>query len=292
MRMSKNQLAWLLVTPALLVLFFVGGLPLLAVLNISFHDIFTYGNKYWVGAEWYRDILGSQRFYGSLGRSFLFSSFVLIIEIPLGIYLALCIPKRGIGVSISLICLALPLLVPWNMISIIWKSVLNEQTGLLGMMFEAIGFELNWKLNPVHTWLSILTIDVWHWTSLVAILCYSSLATIPGQYYQAAAIDGASRIQVFRFVELPKMSQVLLMALLLRFMDSFLIYTEPFRFNAGGPDNTTMFLAMDLGEDVAAFNYGPSAARSVIYFIFVLCVAWAFNTALRYQNRYDAKLER
>ena len=69
-------------------------------------------------------------------------------------------------------------------------------------------------------------------------------------------------------------------------MDSFMIYIEPFLINAGGPQNATMFLAMDLGEEIAAFNYGPSAARSVIYFLFVLTVAWLFKASL--SNRQAA----
>lgn len=289
--MTKNQLAWILVTPSLLILLVVGGIPLLTVVNFSFQDVFTPGNQFWIGTDWYQDILSSERFYASLGRSLLFSVLILAIEIPLGIYLALCLPKRGISVSIFLICLALPLLVPWNMISIIWIAVLNADTGILGSALAEMGFHLDWKFNPVHTWLSIIVIDVWHWTSLVTILCYSSLTTIAQPFYQAAAIDGATRIQVFRFIELPKMGQVLMMAFLLRFMDSFLIFIEPFNFNAGGPKNSTMFLAMDLGQEVAAFNYGPSAARSVIYFGFILCVAWSFNAALNYQNRDKQKLE-
>ena len=289
--MNSNQLAWVLVAPSVVILFIVGGVPLLTVVNFSFHDVFTAGNKFWVGTDWYSEVLQSERFYNSFARSLLFSALVLAVEIPLGIFLALCLPKRGIGVSISLVCLALPLLVPWNMISMIWVSLLNEQSGILGMAIAKLGIHLDWKFNPIHTWFAIVVIDVWHWTSLVAILCYSSLSTIPAPFYQAAAIDGASRIQVFRFVELPKMKQVLTMALLLRFMDSFLIFTEPFRFNAGGPKNSTMFLAMDLGEEVAAFNYGPSAARSVIYFVFILCVAWAFNSFLNRQNQDYKKLE-
>lgn len=289
--MNKNQLAWILVSPSLLILLVVGGIPLLTIVNFSFLDVFSPGNEFWVGVDWYRELLGSQRLFNSLARSLLFSALILCVEIPLGIYLALCLPKRGIGVSICLICLALPLLVPWNMISIIWLAVINEQNGILGIALNSMGFHLDWKFNPVHTWLAIITIDVWHWTSLVTILCYSSLTTIAAPFYQAAAIDGATRFQVFRFIELPKMGQVLMMALLLRFMDSFLIYIEPFSFNAGGPNNKTMFLAMELGEEVAAFNYGPSAARSVIYFLFILCVAWSFNAALTYQNRDNKRLD-
>ena len=88
--------------------------------------------------------------------------------------------------------------------------------------------------------------DVWHWTSLVALLCYAGLLSIPDAYYQAAKIDGASRWAVFRYIQLPKMKRVLLIAVLLRFMDSFMIYTEPFVVTGGGPGNSTTFLSIDL----------------------------------------------
>lgn len=288
--MTGNRIPWLLVLPALILLFVIGGIPLITVVNFSFHDVFTLGNEFWVGTDWFIELLRSERLYDSLGRSFLFSVLVLLIEIPLGIYLALCLPKKGVLVSVCMVILALPLLVPWNMISMIWLSVLNEETGLLGGLFAMLHIDLNWKFNPLHTWAMIILIDVWHWTSLVTILCYSALSTIPQPYYQAAAIDSADRFQVFRHIELPRMKQVLMMAFLLRFMDSFLIYIEPFQFNAGGPNDATMFLGIELGQEIAAFNYGPSAARSVIYFIFILTVAWAFNMLLNRTSDMDREV--
>ena len=88
--------------------------------------------------------------------------------------------------------------------------------------------------------------DVWHWTSLVVLLSYAGLQAIPDAYYQAAKIDGASRWAVFRYIQLPKMRRVLIIAVLLRFMDSFMIYTEPFVLTGGGPGNATTFLSIDL----------------------------------------------
>ena len=81
--------------------------------------------------------------------------------------------------------------------------------------------------------------DVWHWTSLVVLLAYAGLISIPDAYYQAAKIDGASRWAVFRYIQLPKMKRVLTIAILLRFMDSFMIYTEPSVLTGGGPGNAT-----------------------------------------------------
>jgi glycerol transport system permease protein len=276
---DQNNSGWVFVLPAVLILGFVGLIPLITVINYSFFDIFILESRFWVGLEWYGGIISSGRFWASFGRSTLFSVLVLVIQIPLGIAIALCIPRRKFWVGIALAVVALPLLVPWNMIPSLWLSLLNPDTGILGRAMTYIGWSLDWKLSVSLTWLVIIVMDVWHWTSLVVILCYSALTTIPASYYQAAAIDGASPLQVFRHIQLPKLYHVLLMAILLRFMDSFMIYTEAFPINAGGPHNATMFLAVDLGEEIKAFNYGPSAARSVLYFLIVLSVAWMFTKA-------------
>ena len=276
---DQNNSGWVFVLTAVLILGFVGLIPLITVINYSFFDIFILESRFWVGLEWYGGIISSGRFWASFGRSTLFSVLVLVIQIPLGIAIALCIPRRKFWIGIALAVVALPLLVPWNMISSLWLSLLNPDTGILGRAMTYIGWSSDWKLSISLTWLVIIAMDVWHWTSLVVILCYSALTTIPPSYYQAAAIDGASPLQVFRHIQLPKLYHVLLMAILLRFMDSFMIYTEAFPINAGGPHNATMFLAVDLGEDIKAFNYGPSAARSVLYFLIVLSVAWMFTKA-------------
>jgi glycerol transport system permease protein len=276
---DSNNAGWIFVLPAVLVLGLVGLIPLITVINYSFFEIFILDARFWVGSEWYNEIISSDRFWASFGRSALFSALILTIQIPLGIAVALCIPRRQFWVGIALAVVALPLLVPWNMIPSLWLSLLNPETGILGRLFPITGWPPDWKLSVPHTWAVIIAMDVWHWTSLVVILCYSALTTIPASYYQAAAIDGAGPWQVFLFIQLPKLYHVLLMAILLRFMDSFMIYTEAFPINAGGPGGATMFLAVDLGEEIKAFNYGPSAARSVLYFLIVLTVAWTFTKA-------------
>ena len=257
------------------------------MINYSFFEIFILDARFWVGIEWYAEIISSGRFWASFGRSILFSILILVIQIPLGVAIALCIPRGKVWVGLTLAVIALPLLVPWNMIPSLWLSLLNPNTGILGQLFPYVGWPDDWKLSALHTWLVIIAMDVWHWTSLVVILCYSALTTIPAPQYQAAAIDSAGPWQVFRFIQLPKLRHVLLMAILLRFMDSFMIYTEAFPINAGGPDGATMFLAIDLGEEIKAFNYGPSAARSVIYFLIVLTVAWTFSKAQGRLGRED-----
>jgi glycerol transport system permease protein len=281
---NRDNTGWFFVLPAMLVLGLVGLIPLITVVNYSFFEIFILDARFWVGTEWYVEIIRSDRFWASFGRSALFSILILTIQIPLGIAIALCIPRGKFWVGLTLSLIALPLLVPWNMIPSLWLSLLNPDSGILGRLMLYVGWSTDWKLSATQTWMVLITMDVWHWTGLIVILCYGALTTIPTSHYQAAAIDAAGPWQVFRFIQLPKLYHVLLMAVLLRFMDSFMIYTEAFPINAGGPNGATMFLAVDLGEEIKAFNYGPSAARSVLYFLIVLTVAWAFSKA---QDRLD-----
>lgn len=283
MQRDDNR-AWVFVLPAMLVLAFVGVIPLVINAWHSLFDIFTLDQKFWVGGEWYAEILGSTRFYESLGRSLGFSTAVICVQFPLGLAIALMMPKSGLMRSLCLVLLAIPLMVPWNMIPTIWLSLINPDSGYLGRLMVWLGIGFDYKFTALHTWILLVAMDTWHWVGLVAILSCSGLSGISSSYYQAAAIDQATRWQVFRHIELPKLGGVLTMALLLRFMDSFMIYTEAFGINAGGPGTATAFLSLDLGEDIKAFNYGPAAARSVIYFAISLVIVWTFWRALNRQR--------
>ncbi|WP_029076281.1 carbohydrate ABC transporter permease [Kaistia adipata] len=276
-----NQKAWFLVLPVLLLVAFSAVIPLMTVVNYSVQDTFGNNEFFWAGTAWFEEILHSQRFHEALARNLIFSAIILAIQIPLGIVVALSMPRKGIGVSICLVLMALPLLIPWNVVGTIWQVFGRVDIGLLGHTLEAIGIDYNYVRDPLDAWFTIILMDVWHWTSLVALLCYAGLVSIPEAYYQAARIDGASRWAVFRYIQLPKMNRVLLIAVLLRFMDSFMIYTEPFVVTGGGPGNSTTFLSIDLVKmAVGQFDLGPAAAMSIVYFLVVLLFSWIFYTVM------------
>lgn len=276
-----NHKAWFLVLPVVVTVAFSAVIPLMTVVNYSLQDIFDPQTRYFVGTEWFQMVLGNERIHAALGRQLLFSLAVLLIEIPLGIGIALTMPKRGPWVSVCLILLALPLLVPWNVVGTIWQIFARPDIGLLGRFINELGISYNYTGNPLHAWLTVLVMDVWHWTSLVVLLCYAGLQAIPDAYYQAARIDGASRFAIFRHIELPKLKGVLLIAVLLRFMDSFMIYAEPFVLTGGGPGSSTTFLSQLLTTmAVGQFDIGPAAAFSLIYFLIILLFSYVFYTAM------------
>ena len=277
----QNNKAWFMVMPVLILVAISAIIPLMTVVNYSVQDTFGNNEFFWVGTEWFQEILSSERFHNALLRTLLFSGLILAIEIPLGILIALAMPKRGWGVSVCLVLMALPLLIPWNVVGTIWQVFGRVDIGLLGYGLASLGIDYNYTQNNLDAWLTLILMDVWHWTSLVVLLCYSGLVSIPEVYYQAARIDGASRWAVFRFIQLPKIKRVLLIAVLLRFMDSFMIYTEPFVVTGGGPGNITTFLSIDLVQmAVGQFDLGPAAAMSLIYFLIILLVCWIFYTVM------------
>ncbi|MDK1493420.1 sugar ABC transporter permease [Sinorhizobium sp. 7-81] len=281
MEKTWNNKAWFMVLPVLVLVAFSAVIPLMTVVNYSVQDTFGNNEFFWAGTDWFLDVLESDRFWDALTRNLIFSAIILAIEIPLGIVIALNMPKKGIGVPICLVLMALPLLIPWNVVGTIWQVFGRVDIGLLGRTLASLGVNYNYVQNPLDAWVTLIIMDVWHWTSLVVLLCYAGLVSIPDAYYQAAKIDGASRWSVFRYIQLPKMKRVLLIAFLLRFMDSFMIYTEPFVVTGGGPGNSTTFLSIDLVKmAIGQFDLGPAAALSIIYFLIILLLSWIFYTVM------------
>lgn len=272
-----NNKAWFMVLPVLLIVAFNAIVPLMTVVNYSVQDSFGNNLFFFEGARWFREVLASERFHAALLRQFAFSFIILLIEIPLGVIIALSMPRAGIWASVCLVLMALPLLIPWNVVGAMWNIFALPDIGLLGHAINAMGIHYNFTSQPFAAWFTVVLMDVWHWTSLVVLLAYAGLRSIDDAFYQAARIDGASRWAVFRHIQLPKLGRVLTIAVLLRFMDSFMIYTEPFVLTGGGPGNATTFLSIDLDKAaLGEFNLGIAAAMSLIYFLMTLLVCWLF----------------
>jgi len=295
MTKTVNNKAWLFVLPVFAIVAFSAVLPLMTVVNYSVQDTFGNNQFFWNGIGWFQELLDPStelggRFFGALWRTLLFSAIILMIEVPLGIAVALAMPREGWTVALCLVLMALPLLIPWNVVGTIWQVFARGDIGLLGWTVNHLGIDYNYTNDPIDAWVTLIVMDVWHWTSLVALLCYAGLKSIPDAYYQAARIDGASRWAVFRTIQLPKMRRVLLIAVLLRFMDSFMIYTEPFVITGGGPGNATTFLSIDLVKlALGQFDLGKAAAMSLVYNLIILAICWVFYTVM---TNVDAERER
>jgi glycerol transport system permease protein len=264
-----------LLAPALAVMMVAGFIPLAIVMFYSIHDTFA-GNAFiYVGGAWYASVLSSPEFWHSLGLSFGFALLSLAIQIPLGLYVALKMPREGALSTAIIIVIAVPLLTPSIVVGYLWKVLSLEGAGLLPAFAGLFGFQ--WDMNSVAvSWATLALMDAWHWTSLVVLLCHAGLKAIPDDMYRAARIDAARPFAVFRHIQLPRLKTVLLIAILLRFMDAFMIYAEPLVVTRGGPGVSTTFLSHELVQTATIqFDLGEGGAMSVIYLLIVLAVSWA-----------------
>jgi glycerol transport system permease protein len=288
MNKTLNHRAWWMVLPVLILVAMNAVIPLMTVVNFSVQEEF-YGEFSFIGTQWFADTLTDERFQKSLMRQLGFTFTILAIQIPLGIAIALTIPRSGRWASVCLVLMALPLLIPWNVVGAMWNIYALPDIGFLGYVLNAgagffghdptTGPWFDYTQEPVAAWFTVILMDVWHWTSLVVLLAYAGLQSIDNAYYQAARIDGASRWAVFRYIQLPKMKHTLTIAVLLRFMDSFMIYTEVSVLTGGGPGNSTTFLSIDLVKiALGQQDLGNAAAMSIIYFLMILLVSWLFYT--------------
>ena len=282
MNKTVNNRAWFLVLPVVLSVAFSAIIPLMTVVNYSIQDVLGPNQRVFVGGEWFQEVLRDPEIHSAFFRQLFYSLVVLILEVPLGIAVALAMPASGWRASLSLVLIALPLLIPWNVVGTIWQIFGRSDIGLAGYVINHLGIAYNYTSSARDAWLTVLVMDVWHWTPLVALMCYAGLRAIPDAFYQAARIDGASTLNIFRFIQLPKLRGVLVIAILLRFMDSFMIYTEPFVLTGGGPGDATTFLSQILTRmAVGQFDVGKAAAFSLVYFLIIQALSYIFYTVIQ-----------
>lgn len=277
----KNR-AWWFLLPSLAVMSLSAFIPLMTVINYAQYNVFPGSAPQFVGMQNFIEVFKDPVFISSLRRQVLFSILILLIEIPLGLGIALSLPKKGKWVGWSLVLLGVPLLIPWNVVGIIWRVFTRSDLGAVPKIFEWFGYAgYNAASNPGDAWWTVVTMDVWHWTPLVVLLCYAGVQAIPEEFYRAAKIDGASAWAKFRYVTLPKLKHALILAVLLRFMDSFKIYAEPFQLTGGGPGNATTFLSIYTSRKaIGGFNMGMGAAISIVYFFLVILLSWLLYTIM------------
>jgi len=137
----QNQKGWLFVVPALALVALNAVIPLMAVVNYSVQETFGSNLFFFEGVKWFEQVLHSDRFHAALARQLVFSSIVLAIEIPLGVAIALAMPRRGPWVSVCLVLMALPLLIPWNVVGAMWNIFARHDSRMIGRSLKNLGFD-------------------------------------------------------------------------------------------------------------------------------------------------------
>jgi multiple sugar transport system permease protein len=278
---ASRRRGLLLVAPAFTVLVLLTGYPALYVLWLSLqHRIPVFGIAEFAGLGHYWFLAQDPRFWNAAGTTGLFTLASVLLELVLGVLVALALyarPRgRRLGFSLLLLAWAMPAVVTAKL----FEWLYHPAAGLVNVVL--VGRTLNWLGDPVLALPAVILADVWRTMPFVAILAYARLLTIPSELYEAAQVDGASRLGMLRHITLPLLRQIVMIAVLFRTLDAVRAFDIMFVLTGGGPANTTETLTVYAYRGLfQMLQLGFGSAIGVIVFVLVMTVAWAYLRLLR-----------
>ncbi len=195
----------------------------------------------------YERLMADGPFWAAVGRTLIFTTIAVTLELILGVLVALAVHHSGVGRGLARTLTLIPWVLPTSALALGWIWMFNDQFGVVNDLLLRVGVLSQpraWLGEPVGASTALVLADVWKTTPFIALLVLAGLQTIPQQLYDAAAIDGASRWQRFRRITLPMLQPVLFVAVLFRALQSFGIFDLVYVMTGGGPGGATEMVAL------------------------------------------------
>lgn len=266
---------WMLILPCTVLILVNGILPGITVFNYSFRTIFTGRVSTYVGLDNYRRLIASPEFHNAIKNSLFILAESLAIQIPLGLAIALAIPKRGKLAAFCLVILAIPMVTPSLVGGYMWRLLCRREVGPYSTLLHNLGYDYS-LVKPFDAMQTIVAIDVWQWTPLVVILLYTALVSLPSEPFEAAKIDRANDWKIFRHITLPALKFPIIIAFLLRLMDNFRIFDSVWIMTGGGPGRATEVLSIITARQaLQSFAFGYAGTISLVYLLFAMVLSYA-----------------
>jgi len=271
--LSDKAIAWIFVTPTILLLLAINIYPLFYAISMSFTNF--YANKIgkeikWVGLKNYIKVLGKESVWERMQVTANFMFWTLLIQALIGLGLALLLNKKFKGNELLTTLIVLPMMLSPAVVGTFWTYLYNPQVGVFSYImnffynFGPIDMIGSSVLAP---W-SIVIVDTWMWTPFTMLICLAGLRSIPDYLYEAAEVDRASRWQQFIYITLPSVLPFLLLALLFRGIENFKMFDMVVELTSGGPGSTTELASIQLKREAfEKWKTGYSSAYAVILFV-------------------------
>ena len=271
--LSDRAVAWIFITPTLLLLLAINIYPLIYAITMSFTNF--YANKLgkeieWVGLKNYVKILGKEAIWERMQITASFMFWTLLLQAIIGLGLALLLNKKFKGNELLTTLIVLPMMLSPAVVGVFWTYLYNPQVGLFNYIvnffydfgsFDMIGSS---TLAP---W-AIVIVDTWMWTPFTMLICLAGLRSIPDYLYEAAEVDRANRLQQFIYITLPSVLPFLLLALLFRGIENFKMFDMVVELTSGGPGSATELASIQLKREAfEKWKTGYSSAYAVILFV-------------------------
>jgi multiple sugar transport system permease protein len=275
--LSQKRLAFLMVSPSMILIAIVAAYPILYAVWLSLHEysVRVAGLSRWagpLGLRNYTTALQDSEFWSALVTTLVFTASSVFLELVIGLAMALAMHSafRGQGVLRTVV------LVPWAVLTVVtgimWRTIFESPQGLVNSI---IGGDTVWLGQEPHALIVIIVADTWKTAPFMALLILAGLQTIPGEIYEAAKVDGATMWQRFRKITLPLLTPAILVALIFRTLDALRIFDLPYILTKGANGTTTLSL---IAQRTFAENriYGLGAALSILTFIVVMIVSFTY----------------
>lgn len=279
--MRESWGPWLMLAPTFIVLTAVGIYPLGYSLWISLHDYHPSNPSFPQGFIWFENYVNvflDHHARHALGLTAIFTVSSVGASLVIGFALALLFNQRLPGLAIARSLILIPMLVTPIAVGITWRIMYNPDLGVINHLLGLFGIPgQGWLASMNQSLLSVIIVDVWQWTPFMFLILYAGIRSLPRSPFESAAIDGATRLQVFFFVTLPMMRPVIVLAVLLRAVDSVRTFDQIFMMTRGGPNLTTDLVSLYLQRvNFKFFDIGYGAALSWVFLVLLMATVIAF----------------
>ena len=229
--------------PTVLIFSALTVLPIFNILFLSFHRVeWESGKSVWTFVEFlnYSRLLRDSVFHAGILNTIIFAICTVSAQILIGFALALLVSSIHRARVLFRAIFILPILVPGIVIGAVWKLMYSTEFGVINQISHVIGLPtIDWLGNPNLALLSVIIVDVWHWTPFCFLLLLAGLESMPQDVYEAAKVDGVSKFQELRYITLPLMIPTIVVTFIFRLIISFKVFDEIFLLTAGGPGTAT-----------------------------------------------------
>ncbi len=272
-RWRRYLASYTMIAPALILYLVFMIYPVLRGLYISFFRWDGLTDPVWIGLKNYGFVLDDKVFWQALKNTFLFAIFVTIAKNILGLVLALILNQKLKGRTFFRTAAFMPVTFAFVVIGVLWSWIYNPIFGLLNNVLNTLGLDFlirGWLSDPDIALFSIMAVDIWKWTGFHMVLFLAGLQGIPTEYYEAADIDGANRIQKFFRITLPLLSQILAVSVIMSILGAFVSnYDVVYVMTGGGPFHATeVALTWIVTTTFQYSRVGKANAMSMILFVF------------------------
>ncbi len=228
-----------------------------------------------VGLRSYARVLGEPRFLAALGRTALFTVIAVAAETVLGTAAAIVLNKKFVGKATVKLLLLLPLVATPVAIGLAWNLFYDPTIGLANYVLKLLGLRpLKWVFDAASVIPSLALVDVWQWTPMITLIVLAGLASIPGEPYESAHVDGANEAQVLRHITIPMALPTIFTAMVLRSVDALKTFDIIYAMTGGGPGYASETLnVMGFKYSFEYFRLGQASVILVFLFILVLAVS-------------------